>query len=465
LQESADRLRSEKDKAVEILRKGDERAASAKYGHLAQNLEAAKAAQAAADEAIAKKVEALESAKRSMQDRLDLIKAKEKGYKLQTDEELAAHKDVTDKEIERINKEIKSLGDKEKETKAFIMDQPGRSGLSLAQELEAAERLGSGTGMGIGRAGVAGWLGTKMGLPYPVGMGAYTVGRAATHGAATVETFAKLMRISNTSGGIISAAAKKAAKALVSLEYGTKMAANTAYRNAVDSHFRESLIGGTKAKSLSAASVQRAQELGGLTPELQAIRIGHNTRMLPPGMRQSAAVLGARLTSLLQQVQAPVSSALGNKTGHVSEAEAFAQAEKSYAITHPYSALEKLAEARLRKEHMDLHTQAMPELALAQQHALNKELAKLDTSKMGPRAMAQYRTFMGEETWPPGFVTANQIGYGMPPPEPDVNQVQSTKGQPGTSAVAGNAPERTRKFSSDLATGNRMPMDRQWKKV
>jgi hypothetical protein len=244
------------------------------------------------------------------------------------------------------------------------------------------------------------------------------------------------------------------------LDYGLHAAPNAAFYNKVENHFRESILGDKKAKDLQDASAQRASELDSLGPEDLAYKLGHNCSALPPNTRNAVITLGARMADLERQIVPRPSPSLGGKPMKVSDTAAYNHAQLVYALSHTHQALDNLATGNQHDTHLRIQNDGMPALMDAQRQALATEMSKLDTSKMGPRAMAEYRRFMGQPAWPPGYAEAFAAQDGMQQPGQNISQMG--EGQ-GAKAVAGSAGAKTRKFKSNMATNARLPMNEKFR--
>ena len=328
--------------------------------------------------------------------------------------------------------------------------------------LDVAKRLGAGKNIGLGGAGLAGWVGSMFGVPYPIAAGGYLAARNVGRTAAVMETFGKVLRIKNSMDGAISAGARGAAKALTGIGYATRSAPGAALYDAMDSNFRKSLLGGVAAKSVLSASRQHHQELaqvGG--PEDQGARLGGSVTSLPPSLQQPVVMRAAAHVALRKSINPQEAPHIGGFDPPASEADASNHARMLWLLDNPLRLTWLVEHGMLTPADVAMSKAGNPLLHAAQVAAIHDELSQRDASKMGPHATAQMNVLNEKDPYPPGFVEANQLAYATPNAPSQAQAPQDKDGRRGTATITGSRVSKTRKFENTFTP--KMPNDTAWK--
>ncbi len=293
----------------------------------------------------------------------------------------------------------------------------------------------------------------------PFVMAAYEAGRLVFRPHATIEAYGKLANLVGDTRLSIKTGAKAAAKALTAVDYAAHAAPGAGYYEAVDKHFRGSLIGGKKAASLVDASAQRREEIANYSdPEVLASKCGDFFSAYPPDTRQAAINTAARHFQVEQQILPPLPPTLGTMKPKPTESDAYDHAVLSHAMANPVDTIiDGVKNGNLTARKLAVIEATSPRIHQEVISSIMDELSQAGADKMGIKARQMVNLLRGQGSLePPGYAEANQIAQGMSQPGQNIQQMGEGK---GAAAVAGQAGAKTRKFKSDTATNMRLPMN------
>lgn len=334
-------------------------------------------------------------------------------------------------------------------------------------KVSALQKMGLGAAIDAMKGGSTGswWLPAYIARQFgvaepalPFVVGAYKLGKLVTRPRAAIEAYGQLARIVSKLRGKIGVSAKAAAKALTAADYGMRGSIGNALHEHIQSATMASILGRAAAASMADGSRRHAEELAniGTDPTEIGSRLGHAWSSMPPDTADAGVRATMREIAVRRSVQPPA------RPIQISDSDAMVHGLMLDAIHRPVEALlGGLADGFYDPTRAAVARAARPEIAKASDAALLDELSKLKgLGEMNPYARGALNLHLGGHADPDGMAESAQASYAQP-------SAPGSQGLPnGVRAgdiSGGSRSGLVRKFKSDLAQREGLPIDRTWK--